>query len=211
MKLIFVGDPMCSWCYGFGKEMAAIKEDLPDLDVQIVVGGMTAGSTTVLDDAGKQMRLQHWARVEQMSGAEFNRDALMARKNFVYDTEPICRAVVAARLIAPDADLLKVFRALQRGFYVDGLDTTSGRVLSDVAVEALKAQEIECSADRFFDVWSSNEAVKAAQADFLLTRQLGVTGFPSLFVEQDGRVGRLTSGYAQAAQITKALKSLVHA
>ena len=208
MKLIFVGDPMCSWCYGFGKEMSSIMEAMPELDVQVVVGGMAAGSTTVLDDAGKQMRLQHWARVEQMSGAEFNRDALMARKNFVYDTEPVCRAVVTARLIAPKVDLVKVFRAFQRSFYVDGADTTNGRLLADVGVKALSAQGIECGADRFFDTWTSNAAIKEAQKDFSLSRQLGVTGFPSLFVEQEGRVGRLSSGYVQAAQVTQALQSI---
>lgn len=59
MKLILAGDPMCSWCYGFGKEMFAIVESMPDLDVQIVVGGMAAESTQLLDDAGKQFRLTH--------------------------------------------------------------------------------------------------------------------------------------------------------
>jgi putative protein-disulfide isomerase len=105
MKLIFVGDPMCSWCYGFGKEMTSIVENMPELDVQIVLGGLAAGSKQVLDEAGKQFRLTHWSRVEQMSGAEFNREALLARKNFVYDTEPVCRAVVTARMMQPSADL----------------------------------------------------------------------------------------------------------
>lgn len=59
MKLIFAGDPMSSWCYEFGKEMSAIDESMPDLDVQIVVGGMAAGSTQRPDDAGKQFCLTH--------------------------------------------------------------------------------------------------------------------------------------------------------
>ncbi|MGF6754558.1 putative protein-disulfide isomerase [Paraburkholderia sp. GAS42] len=208
MKLIFVGDPMCSWCYGFSKEMASIVESMPELEVQIVVGGMAAGSTTVLDDAGKQFRLTHWARVEQMSGAEFNREALMARKNFVYDTEPVCRAVVAARMVAPAGDLLKVFRALQRAFYVDGLDTTDGKVLADVGAQALAAQGFEGTAEAFFKVWSSEEAIDAAQADFALTQRMGVRGFPTLFVELDGQIGQLSSGYATAGQVTQALRSL---
>jgi putative protein-disulfide isomerase len=66
-----------------------------------VVGGLRAGATDVLDDAGKQFRLLHWARVEAASGLPFNREGLMVRENFVYDTEPICRAVVTARILAP--------------------------------------------------------------------------------------------------------------
>ncbi|CAD6507697.1 DsbA family protein [Paraburkholderia sabiae] len=208
MKLIFVGDPMCSWCYGFGKEMSAIAQSLPDLEVQIVVGGMAAGSTQVLDDAGKQFRLTHWARVEQMSGAEFNREALMARENFVYDTEPVCRAVVTARTIAPGVDVLKVFRAFQRAFYVDGLDTTDGSVLAEVGAKAIAEQGIATTADAFFEAFTSDEVIDATQRDFELTRRLGVRGFPSLFVEIDGKIGQLSSGYTTAEQVTQALKPL---
>lgn len=208
VKLIFVGDPMCSWCYGFGKEMESIVGNVPEVEVQVVVGGLAAGSTTVLDDAGKQFRLKHWARVEQLSGAEFNRDALMARKNFVYDTEPVCRAVVAARTIAPAVDLLKVFREFQRAFYVEGLDTTDGKVLSTIGVRALAAQGFEGTAEAFYDVWASNEAISATRADFTLTQQLGVTGFPTLFVEHNGKIGMLTSGFAKADTITAALKAI---
>jgi putative protein-disulfide isomerase len=208
MKLIFVGDPMCSWCYGFGKEMTSIVENMPNLDVQIVLGGMAAGSKQVLDDAGKQFRLTHWARVEQMSGAEFNREALMARKNFVYDTEPVCRAVVTARMIQPSANLLAVFRAFQRAFYVDGLDTTDGSVLAGVGAAALQANGFNTTAEEFLAVWASKEAIEAAAADFALTRELGVSGFPSLFVEWDGKIGRLGSGYMRATDVQKALESL---
>lgn len=208
MKLIFVGDPMCSWCYGFGKEMSAIAQSLPNLEVQVVVGGMAAGSTQVLDDAGKQFRLTHWARVEQMSGAEFNREALMARENFVYDTEPVCRAVVTARTIAPGVDVLKVFRAFQRAFYVDGLDTTDGSVLAEVGAKAIAEQGIATTADAFFEAFTSDQVIDATQRDFELTRRLGVRGFPSLFVEIDGKIGQLSSGYTTAEQVTQALKPL---
>jgi putative protein-disulfide isomerase len=96
MKLIYIGDPMCSWCYGFGKELSEVMQSLPELRLEIVVGGLRAGATDVLDDAGKRFRLAHWARVEEASGLPFNRDALLARENFVYDTEPICRVVTEA-------------------------------------------------------------------------------------------------------------------
>lgn len=197
---------MCSWCYGFGKEMRTIAEAMPNVEVQVVVGGLAAGSKTVLDDAGKQFRLSHWARVEQMSGAQFNREALLARKDFVYDTEPVCRAVVTARLIEPSVNLLTIFAAFQRAFYVDGADTTSGEELAKIGSAALQAEGFEVMAQAFLEVWRSDAAIAAARADFSLTRRLGVSGFPSLFVEMDGKVGQLSSGYATAANIQQTLK-----
>jgi putative protein-disulfide isomerase len=201
MKLVFVGDPMCSWCYGFGKEMKTIVDAMPDLDVRVVVGGLAAGSTQVLDDAGKQFRLTHWARVEQLSGAQFNREALLARTNFVYDTEPVCRAVVTARLIEPSVNLLNVFGAFQRAFYVDGADTTDGEVLAGIGASALKDAGFDVDARTFLDVWASNETKQAARADFARARELRVSGFPSLFLEREGKIVPLTSGYAPAANI----------
>lgn len=137
MELVLAADPMCSWCYGFGKEMELLLERRPEASLQIILGGLRAGATDVLDDAGKQFRLHHWVRVEEASGLPFNREGLLARQGFVYDTEPICRAVVAARILRPEANLLKVFRAFQHAFYVDALDTTDGVVLANVGISAL--------------------------------------------------------------------------
>jgi putative protein-disulfide isomerase len=208
MKIIFVADPMCSWCYGFSKAMEKLVAAAPGLDVRVVMGGLAAGSTTVLDDAGKRFRLMHWSRVEQLSGVPFNREALMARQNFVYDTEPVCRAVVAARLIEPSLDLLKVLAAFQRAFYVDGADTTNGEALAQVGAAAIDAQGFKVDVAAFLEVWRSDDAKQAARDDFALTRQLGVSGFPSLFIEQDGKVSQLTSGYAPAAGIQETLSRL---
>lgn len=199
---------MCSWCYGFQREMTTIAEAMPTLEVQVVLGGLAAGSTQVLDDAGKQFRLGHWARVEQLSGAQFNREALLARKNFVYDTEPVCRAVVTARLIEPSANLLTVFGAFQRAFYVDGLDTTDAKVLAAIGASALKAVGFDVDADAFLSVWSSEEAVRVTREDFALTRRLGVSGFPSLFAELNGKIGLLSSGYTSAASVQQTLMRL---
>lgn len=208
MKIIVVADPMCSWCYGFSQEMKTIVEAMPDLEVQVVMGGLSAGSTKILDDAGKQFRLTHWARVEQMSGAQFNREALLARKNFVYDSEPVCRAVVTARLIEPSVNPLNVLGAFQRAFYVEGADTTDGKVLAEVGASALKTAGFDVDAKAFVAVWASDRAIQAARADFEQTRRLNVSGFPSVFAEVDGKIGQISAGYASAANIQQALKRL---
>lgn len=83
MKLVLVADPMCSWCYGFAKEMTSLQARHPEMSLDIVVGGLRAGATDILDEAGKRLRLEHWARVEQASGLPFDREGLLARKDFV--------------------------------------------------------------------------------------------------------------------------------
>ena len=200
MKLLYVGDPMCSWCYGFGKEMTELMAMHPELDLEIVVGGVRAGATDVLDQTGKEFRLGHWARVEAQSGLPFNRAALMARENFVYDTEPVCRAVVAARKLAPQADLLSVFRALQHAFYVDGLDTTDGRVLAGVL-----AAQLRMDAETVLRVWQDADTIVQTKADFVRARALGVRSFPALLLDTGDGVVEVSGGYAHVEQLHRQL------
>ena len=209
LKLIFVGDPMCSWCYGFGKELSELTARYPVLPLEILVGGVRAGATDILDDNGKQFRLAHWARVEQNSGLPFNRPAFLARENFVYDTEPICRAVVTARHVAPQADLLAVFRALQHAFYVDGLDTTDGLVLADVAVAALEKAGHALSAAQFYRNWRAAATIEATQAEFAQVRALGVRSFPALLLDVDGQLIEISPGYASLAQLESRLNAVL--
>jgi putative protein-disulfide isomerase len=54
--------------------MELLLQRRPDASLKIVLGGLRAGATDVLDDAGKQFRLHHWAKVEEASGVQFNRD-----------------------------------------------------------------------------------------------------------------------------------------
>lgn len=210
MKLVFVGDPMCSWCYGFGKELSAVVAAEPDLPLQIVLGGLRPGGTEVLDEAGKRFRLTHWTRVEAVSGLPFNREALMARQGFVYDTEPISRAVVAARILAPAAPLLDVFRALQRAFYVDGLDTTDPQTLARVTSDALRTLGHDFSAGQVLEQYEAAETIEQTQEDFRTARRWGINSFPAVLLEVDGQVHVVATGYCSADQVRAGIRA-VHA
>ncbi|HEY4071994.1 MAG TPA: DsbA family protein [Herbaspirillum sp.] len=209
MKLIFVGDPMCSWCYGFGKELSALTARHPELPLGILVGGVRAGATDLLDDSGKQFRLTHWARVEENSGLPFNRKAFLARENFVYDTEPICRAFVTARRLAPQAAQLPVFHALQNAFYVDGFDTTDGAVLAQVAVAALEKMGHALSAAAFHAEWSTPATIAATSTEFAQVRKMGIRSFPALLLEVADQLIDISPGYAHVDQVDKQLRAVL--
>lgn len=207
-SLVYVGDPMCSWCYGFGLELSTALAQRSEVRLEIVTGGLRAGGTEVLDDAGKRFRLFHWAKVEAATGLPFNRDALMARQGFVYDTEPACRAVVAARMAAPAADLLTVFRAIQTAFYVDGLDTTAREVLVPVVTGALQAQGF--AAEGLEGLFDAQATRQAAQEDFAQARRWGISSFPALVVREGGQSARLVDGFAKAPALVAAMDRWMH-
>jgi putative protein-disulfide isomerase len=208
MKLILIADPMCSWCYGFGKEASELREAVPELELQVVVGGLRPGETAVMPRHQRVARLEHWSRVEAASGLPFNREAFLGNDNLVYDTEPACRAVVTARRLAPAVDQLAVLRTIQRAFYVDGRDITKGEVLAEVAAGALSELGFATTADEFLKAWQSAEAMAETREDFLQARRWGVSSFPSLLLEDGEKLYSIAPGYVDAAQLVSRVRTV---
>ena len=103
--LLYIFDPMCSWCYGFAPVIEAIAEHFGDrLPVKLMVGGLRAGNTVAMTAKDRDYIRGAWTRVGAASGQPFD-FAFFDREHFVYDTEPACRAVVTVRSMAPDKAL----------------------------------------------------------------------------------------------------------
>ncbi|WP_076592302.1 DsbA family protein [Herminiimonas arsenitoxidans] len=206
-KLIYIADPMCSWCYGFGPELVTLINGLPDTPLEIIVGGLRAYNTEVMDEELKATLLSHWKKVEEVSGLPFSKDGL-SHAGFVYDTEPACRAVVAAGILAPDT-ALNVFHAIQHAFYAEALDTTKGEVLAKIGADVISKAGIKIDAAAFLATWSSEEAIAATHADFSQTKRWGVSGFPTLVLEKNGELHLVTSGYTKTETLVDRLQALI--
>lgn len=203
--LIYVMDPMCSWCYGFApvikKLFAAYEDKLP---YKIVLGGLRPGTTQVLDEKLKAEIEQHWKGVEQVTNQPFDYH-FFERTNFVYDTEPACRAVVAVRYLNEDAEY-DMAAAVQCAFYAKNNDVTNPDVL------ALIATQFGVIEDEFLEKFSSEEIKEKTKQDFVIARHLQATAFPSLYLLNGTTVHLLSRGYrmydAMQAHIEKALKQI---
>ncbi|MEM9548354.1 MAG: hypothetical protein AAGA77_20390 [Bacteroidota bacterium] len=109
-KLIYVGDPMCSWCYGISDELGKVVAYYEDkMDLEVVMGGLRAGGGEEWNASFKEFLRHHWEDVGIKSGQSFS-FALLDKEEFNYDTEPACRAVVVVEELASD----KSFRFLKR-------------------------------------------------------------------------------------------------
>jgi putative protein-disulfide isomerase len=95
--LVYVADPMCSWCWGFAPVIAAIRGQFGTaLPIRLVMGGLRPGTMKPLDDAGKAIIREHWEHVQKASGQPFD-FSFFDRESFVYDTEPAAQALVVVR------------------------------------------------------------------------------------------------------------------
>ncbi|MFB6849630.1 DsbA family protein [Streptomyces sp. NPDC056373] len=202
MKLIYVFDAYCGWSHGFSRTLHEVVSRHPELDVDVVSGGLFTGHRRVpIREFGYVQGAN--AKIAELTGAEFGEayDRLIADGSFVMDSEAAARGVTALRQGAPTRDV-ELAGALQRAFYVDGLS------LSDPATYRKVAEEAGLDADAVIAAFEAPRAQEAAEADFRRAAALGVTGFPTLLAVDGDRVTLLAYGNATATEVEQRLSSL---
>src|SRR5680860_227043 len=131
-SLIYVVDPMCSWCWGFSLVFQDILQRYQDqVQIQLMLGGLRPGNTERFDEQRRAYILSHWHAVHERTGQPFNFD-FQPEPSFTYDTEPPSRAVVVVRQLAPEKEFVFV-KSVQEAFYVKNANVTQEKILADLA------------------------------------------------------------------------------
>lgn len=199
-SLIYVGDPMCSWCWGFAPEIERLAETYP---VDVVVGGLRPGPMAqVLEDRMAGFLRHHWNEIAQRTGQPFDTGFLDRRDGWVYDTEPPAIAVTVMRRMN-EQETLSYFTTVQRAFYGEGVDVTEFDELATLAGRH------GVDSTSFRDELATDEAKKDAWADFSQARGWGISGFPTLVGRlTEDRLALLARGWAPADQIEATISSI---
>ena len=177
-EIIYFGDPMCSWCWGFAPTIGKIcREYINEAPLTITTGGLHAYDTDPMSDAYKATIRHHWEEVNRPTGAQFDY-SFFDRKIFVLDTEPACRAVVIVRKMVK-TKTLKFYESISRSFYEENKDTTDVNTLTVLVENAgLDVQE-------FRQLFESDRLKQAALEDFRYSQRLGITGFPTILAKEE--------------------------
>ncbi|GJL67140.1 MAG: DsbA family protein [Nitrospirales bacterium] len=187
-SLLYVTDPMCSWCWGFSPVMDRVCQRYQHrLGIEVLVGGLRPGNTERFDEQRRNYILGHWHAVHERTGQSFNFACQMA-SDFTYDTEPAARAVVAVRHIEASR-VFPYLHDVQEAFYVKNLDVTKEAVLADLA------QSQGMTREYFLESFRSAELKRTVWSEFDQVRQWGVNGFPTLLAQQNEETTILTHGY----------------
>ncbi len=206
MNLIYIADPMCSWCYGFGKTIAELLADPGDarpLQLALVMGGLRPFTTDTLSPGRADEILGHWHHVHEASGLPFAEgpDVALREPGFIYDTEPASRATVTVRTLWPK-HTWRYFKAVQQAFYAEGRNVTRPEVLADVA-EAQGLPRAEFAA-----AFASQAIRDATTDDFAQSQRWGIRGFPAVIAEHADQLHLVSRGYAPADTLRQSLAAL---
>ena len=203
-QLYYVGDPMCSWCWGFRPVLREIVSVLPEsVPVVYVMGGLAKDSDAPMPEATRAYVQRNWRDVAATTGAEFNWDFWRKCKPR-RSTYPACRAVLAARAQREDA-VPELFDAIQSAYYREARNPSDIETLTAVAGSLSPPLDM----GRFERDIRSPEIEADLQAGFNLRRALGVREFPSVVVRHGDAQTDVVRGWANAetamAKLEKAL------
>ena len=203
MNLLYIADPMCSWCYGFAKTIDALLAEPGEaapLQLALMMGGLRPYTTEPMAPERADEIFGHWAHVHEASGQPFAAapHTALHEPGFLYDTEPASRAVVAVRTLWPQHGW-KYLHAVQKAFYAAGRNVTKPEVLADVA----EAQGLPRPA--FAKAYASEEMRAAVRADFDQAQAWGIRGFPALILDQGERLQLVCQGYLPLASLRERL------
>lgn len=202
-KLIYVGDPMCSWCYGISEELnKTVTHYEGEVDLEIVMGGLRAGGGEEWNESFKEFLRHHWEDVGMKSGQPFKFD-LFDKPQFDYDTEPSCRAVVAVESI--DANkMLPFFKAVQYGFYVENRDPKRAEFYSSIC------SELDIDFALFSKLFESSEMKDRTVEHFQRSADLGARSFPTVLLKYKGQIHKIAIGYSTYEKMKERVDAVIN-
>ncbi len=200
MKLIYVGDPMCSWCYGIAPEWQKLKADYKDkVQIDYVMGGLRPYFDKPISEM-KDFLADHWKHVHEASGQEFSY-GILDRSDLNYDTEPPSRAVVVIKELKPDA-VGDFFVEIQKLFYVQNKDMNQSESYHGIL------NTMGIATDAFDNMFHTKEIKEATKAEFDNAKLLGVTSFPTVLLQIGDEQYIVTQGYSTSDKMSKIIDKL---
>lgn len=198
MKIIYVYDALCGWCYGFSPVMSQFQEKYKDsLKFEVISGGMIRGNR--VGPIGKVASYISWAYkdVEKTTGVKFG-DVFLNKT--LKDGDAIFTSIPPAIALSIFKELdsnksLQFASELQKAIYYDGIYPKN----LDAYVEI--ASKFDIDAKSFILKMKDPFYKKLAEDDFKKSSVLNVSGFPTIFIEINEATYKIGSGYMTINQL----------
>lgn len=177
-------DAYCGWCYGFSQVIKQIAEEYKDkLFFEVLSGGMIPAENPRPIAATAAYINKGYKRVEEITGIKFGSDYLWHISNpgesdWFPHSEKAAIALCIFKEIYPQQQV--AFAAdLQYSLHYEGRDLTD-----DEAYRHL-LEKYSINTEDFYKKLHGEEYKEKALYEFSLCKQLQVTGFPALLLQEN--------------------------
>ncbi|MFN8438816.1 MAG: DsbA family protein [Cytophagales bacterium] len=201
-KLIYIADPLCSWCYGFQPELDKVLEHYKGkLSVEFLVGGLGLENKKGLNREFKDGLLAHWKEVHAESKQPFDSKILNTR-GLIYNSLPLCLAVQATKSIDSTA-ALAMHKKLQQYFFAQNKNVTQFAEIQKLA------GDMSLDTAQFRTVYYLPETKTSLESEFKRVEKNGIDSFPVLILVTQKETVILSEGYTSHKNIIKKINKLL--
>lgn len=207
--IIYCYDAYCGWCYGFSPVIKNIWQRYNQaFDFETLSGGMIPENATRHIGAIAPYIRDAYKTVEQTTGVKFGEDFLWHIRNpDLSDWFPNSEMPAIAMAIFREK-----FPAATIGFAADLQDAlySEGRDLTDKEAYRHLVEKYDMDADDFYSKLADPAYKEKAHYDFSLVKQLGVTGFPCVFLQlEESKLYMIARGFSDSSSIEKRISNIV--
>ncbi len=209
--LFYIGDPMCSWCFGMSDILKQTQEycTTNSIKFEIVLAGLRAGGGDYWDIEFKTFLKNEWSKISKVTSKKFSFD-LFELDYFNYDTRPACKAVFIAKRLLKDKNdnnklALEFFSQVQENFYAKSKDPKELEFYKDIC------EKLNLSFDEFSKLFNSDDISKKLEEEFNYSKSFS-RSMPSLVLINQNKKIDISIGYSLfeelVLRINQSIKSL---
>lgn len=193
MRITYLFDPLCGWCYGAGPALEKLSR-LDDVTLDLLPTGLFAGEgSRPIDQRFADYAWQNDQRIAQLTGQIFSdlyRERVLGAVGSRFDSGPATLGLVAVGLSEPAREL-DALKSLQNARYRDGRDNSDLGVVAETLTSAgfvEAARRVQVPDEPLLAAYQSR--ISAARADMA---RFGVQGVPGILLGSGDRRRKIDS------------------
>jgi putative protein-disulfide isomerase len=205
-KIIYVYDALCGWCYGFSPVIQKLqKEHGGQWDFKVISGGMVTGTRVEPIVTIAPYIQKAYKEVEKASGVKFGAEFLnktLKEGKIIMDSEPPAIAMAVFKSFSPEK-AVEYAAAIQKAIYYDGFGP------ADLSIYPRLADTFGIDETEFTKRLNENKYKSLAEEEFIQSSELGVNGFPTVFVEFEGKTTPVAVGFCSYNTLLQRINNIV--
>lgn len=195
MKIYYIWDAYCGWCYGFGKVLKQFTNNHPEIEIEVLSGGLfnqgkPVGMYEHISESNK--------RISEIYGVNFgpNYNDLLSKGTHILDSyHPAIGYSILSKFLRNDQKI-SLTNDLQKLFFIDGMS------LSDIKTYRKLANMYDIEETLFIEELEEKLKINAGyHEDYMKVAEFGARSYPTLILEKDGSYYDLRGNATTAEQI----------
>ena len=205
MKIYYIMDPYCKWCYATSDHIMQLFDTLEGkLTFEVIPAGMLVGEFVQIQSPDNSFAIKRSnASIAKETGKPFGKayETSLQTKEMVLDSEVPSRASMACRATVSQQTLHFAHEVLQARFH-------EGKDLNEQTVYLEICEKLGIDKQAFFQHFSSDEIQRHTRQAFLFAEKYA-EHYPTLIYEENGEMDILTEGFSPYSLLELRLSKLL--